>query len=317
LLGVAWLSAIGVVADLALSASVSSSGTLSATADTGPTCGATIQTAVTLTSDLSGCTGNGLRVRTGGSLDCNGHAITGTGTAYGVLVDTATGAQVLNCRISQFSRGIRIAAGASNTASGNELFDNNNYGLELAGATTGNQIESNLVHDNHDEGIHVGTGASNNVIADNQILRSAVENLYLLSSSGNTVERNTIAGSQSAAMYIKHTTSSTFTDNLVSDGPVLVRGSSSGNLFTGNQLTQPGYGFRFKAYNDTVLGWTFPHDNTVVGGSIPNARVCFSFAGAYDNQATQITAGRCTAATRTTLGRQKSTNDVVELIRSS
>src|SRR5262249_36010801 len=154
-----------------------------------------------------------------------------------------TGVQVVHCHVSQFSRGVHLTGGSNNVVSDNELFSNSSYGLDLAGATSGNQITGNLGRDNFDEGIHVGTAATNNLIADNQILRSAVENLYLLSASGNQVMRNTIAGSRSAAIYVKHTTGSTFADNLVSDGPVLVRGTSSGNVFRDNLLTQPGYGY--------------------------------------------------------------------------
>jgi len=278
-------------------------------------CGSVVQGSATLAADLTGCSGVGLRVAAGASLDCAGHAITGSGVMYGVLLDGATGALVSNCRVSNFSRGVRIDGGSGNTITGSELFSNLNYGLELAGATSGNSIEDNVVHDNHDEGIHVGTGAAGNMLSGNQILRSAVENLYLLSSTGNVVTGNTIAGSRSAAIYVKHTTDSTFSGNTVSDGPILVRGDSFGNSFQNNELDGTGYGFRFKAYLQPGIGWTFPHDNSVTGGSMLSKRVCFSFAGAYDNQASQVTARRCAAAVRSTLGRQRSTGDVVELIR--
>jgi len=260
---------------------------------TGHACGDTLRADAILTADLTGCTGVGLRVAADGVvLDCAGHAITGNGGSYGVLLDSTTGAEVRNCRISGFDRGVRLFAGGTNTVSGSEIFGNRQYGVDLAGATLGDRIEANTVRDNGDEGIHVGTGANSTEVVQNQILRSTNENLYVLSSNRCLVDGNTISDAGSAAIYMKHSDDNTVNDNTVRDNPIQVRGDSSGNSFAGNALTPQG--FKFEAYDDVKLGCTYPHDNLVSNGSILNASVCFVFSGAYDNTATKVAANGCT-----------------------
>ena len=93
-------------------------------------------------------------------LDCAGYTLTGSnqpGAWYGIHLDAASGAEVRNCRVTLFRRGIRLRGGGGNALVGNEVFGNR-YGIDLAEATSGNRIEGNAVHDNRDEGIHVGTG---------------------------------------------------------------------------------------------------------------------------------------------------------------
>src|SRR5262249_49398655 len=100
-------------------------------------CGDTVQTTTTLPADLGPCTHVGLHVASGVTLDCGGHKITGdggTGASYGVNLDSATGATVRNCIVSGFGRGLRIRGGSSNLLLDNETHDNN-YGIDLAGAT--------------------------------------------------------------------------------------------------------------------------------------------------------------------------------------
>jgi parallel beta-helix repeat protein len=277
-------------------------------------CGDAVRSDATLDQDLVGCSGTGLRVRSGAVLDCDGHSITGLGTNEGVLVDSAAGAEVRNCRIGGFSRGVRLRAGGVNVVENNEIFANRNYGIELAVATTGNLLQGNLVRDSGDEGIHVGTGADANQLVGNQIVRSHAENLYLLKVSKCTVTGNTLSGSGAAAIYVKDSDDNTFTANTVDDRIVHVRGDSTGNVFTDNELH--GAGFVFQAYHDDSLGWTFPHDNQVNDGLVVGADTCFRFAGAYDNHAQGVVADACRASVSSALGGRAATGNSVILRRT-
>src|SRR5262245_5328293 len=70
-------------------------------------CGDTVTTSTTLSQDIGVCTGTGLRVLSGVTLDCANHTITGSTLSpakYGVLVDGATGATVRNCRVTGFRK---------------------------------------------------------------------------------------------------------------------------------------------------------------------------------------------------------------------
>jgi len=143
-------------------------------------------------------------------------------------------------------------------------------------------------------------------------LRNATEDLYILKSSNCTVDGNTMAGAGSAEIYMKHAQNNTIRNNSVSANPIQVRGDSSGNVFTNNGLT--GDGFKLEAYDDLVLGCTYPHDNQVSNGSILNASVCFVFSGAYNNLATQVEANGCTPQVDSASCGRDATGNTVQLI---
>jgi parallel beta-helix repeat protein len=277
-------------------------------------CGDTVAGSATLASDLGVCKGTGLKLRSNAVLDCAGHTITGSdkaGAWYGVFLDSVTGAEVRNCRVTLFRRGLRISGGQGNRLIGNESFANR-YGIDVA-STGANRIEGNLVRDSRDEGIHVGR-SHDVTISGNQLVHNKRENLYLLNSQRCAVSGNTVSQSRDASIFVKHSDDNSFADNQVFDTAIKLRGDSSGNLFTNTALQ--GEGFRFEAYQDaTTLLWTFPHDNQVTGGSILDAWVCFTFQGAYDNHASGVTVDRCKATKKSTKGGQASTGDTVELIR--
>ena len=274
-------------------------------------CGGTIKGTVKLATDLVGCSAVGLKLAAGAELDCAGHAITGSRGTYGVYLLSLSGAEVRNCRVSGFGIGIRISGGGVNALSGNEIFANSSYGIELAGGTDGNLIEDNIVRDSGDENIHIGAAADSNELDGNTLLRSTNENLYVLQAKKVTVTGNTISGGRGVAVYAKQMTSAYFSNNTIDGGPVQVRGDSYSNLFTQNALS--GFGFRFEAYQESS-GWTYPHDNQVRNGSILGADVCFRFTGAMDNHASGVVANGCTPMTATAAGGKSSTGNTVQLL---
>lgn len=276
-------------------------------------CGDTVVESTTLDEDLGPCVGNGLAVAAGQELDCAGHTISGSnlpGAWYGIYLGQAIAAEVRNCKVTAFRRGIRIRGGRDNTIAANEVFANR-YGIELARDTTANRLEQNLVRDNRDEGIHLGTGTHANEIVDNEIRYSKRENLYLLRSDRNLVEGNVLHHSRNAAIYVKHSSRNRFVDNEVRDRPLQVRGDSSGNTFEGNYLK--GDGYLFEAFEDAT-GWTYPHGNTMTDDLIRKTDFCFRFFGAYDNHATGLrTDGRCAPMTIAVRGEVDSTDNTVDV----
>ena len=252
-------------------------------------CGDTVQGVAVLQSDLGVCQAHGLLMSTGSVLDCAGHTITGadplTGEWYGIHLDTVSGAQVRNCHVTTFRRGLRVIGGGSHTLVGNEL-SRNKYGIDLAGQTAANRIEGNIIRDSRDEGIHVGTGASDNLIVGNQIINSKSENVYLLEASGTRVIGNVLVDAGNASVFIKHSTNSYVASNLVWDTGIELRGDSWGNILENNHL-RGGDGFLFEAYQEDV--WKYPHDNQVRGGTVFNAKPCVRMFGAHDNHVQGVT----------------------------
>lgn len=245
-------------------------------------CGDRVQGVAVLQSDLGVCPGLGLAMSTGSVLDCAGHTITGTdplpGEWYGVELDTVSGAQVRNCRVTAFRRGLRVIGGGGHTLVGNKLFKNK-YGIDLAGQTAANRIEGNVIQDSRDEGIHVGTGARDNLIVGNQILGSKLENVYLLEASGTRLIGNVVVDAGNAAIFIKDSVNNYVADNIVWDTPIQLRGDSWGNVLENNDLR--GDGYVFEAFQEAV--WKYPHGNQVSGGTVFNAGTCVQMLGAYGN----------------------------------
>jgi len=257
-------------------------------------CGDTVTASVTLAQDLGVCTQTALRVvGPGVVLDCAGHTITGndqSNAKFGIQLDGTTGAEVRNCRVTSFRRGLRIDGGSGNRLVDNESFANT-YGIDVAGATTGNTLVGNLVRDNRDEGVHVGTASNDNRIVRNELRYNKNENLYFLRSNGNLVKSNLIHHSSSSAIFVKHSKNNRFIRNEVRDTALQVRGDSTGNVFKGNYLK--GDGYVFDAYQEPT-GWTYPHGNRTKGDCIRKTDFCYRFIGAYDNHARDArTDGRC------------------------
>ena len=260
-------------------------------------CGDTVRGRATLTSNLGVCLETGLFVANGSLLDCNRRTITGRGQEAGVLFESASGAAVHNCTITNFQIGVRVKGGQGNAIVDNEILDSEKYGIDLADAAAGIRIESNTIRDSGDEGIHVGTGASDNVILGNQFVHNKEENVYLLGASGTRVIGNVMVDAGASGIFIKHSTNSYVADNIVFDNPIQVRGGSRDNVLEDNALRRFGSGYVFEALleNDT---WTYPHNNQVTAGTVFNAEICVDLKGAYDNLVQGLTVGACLATVR-------------------
>jgi parallel beta-helix repeat protein len=260
-------------------------------------CGDTVRGQAVLQANLGVCLETGLFVASGALLDCDHHTITGRGQEAGVLFDTANGAEVRNCSISNFLVGVRVKGGQGHAIVGNEILNNERYGIDLADAAAGVRIESNTIRDSGDEGIHVGTGAIDNLILGNQFLKSKAENVYLLAASGTRVIGNVMVDSDlgRAGIFIKHSTNSYVADNIVFDNPIQVRGGSRDNALEDNALRGPGSGYVFEALLENAA-LTYPQNNQVTAGTVFHAEKCVELKGAYDNLVQGLTVGDCSLA---------------------
>jgi parallel beta-helix repeat protein len=277
-------------------------------------CGDTVTGSATLSADLGICPGIGLTVKSGATLDCAGHTITGSdlsGAKHGILVSSATGATVKNCRVTKFRRGIRLYGGSGNQVAGNETFGNR-YGIDVAGASRANTIAGNNIHDNRDEGIHVGTGAHDSVIRENAFSKNKKEAIYILKSHRCQVVDNTISAGDKAGVFVKHSRAAYVAGNWVY-GRVHVRGAASDNVFEDNHLR--GNGYFFEAFEEPAGVWGYPHDNTVTRGLVENTRTCLRFAGAYDNRVIQLQLEQvCDPPAMWPLGGQEPTGNEIDVI---
>jgi hypothetical protein len=269
-------------------------------------CGDRVAGDAVLEEDLLGCRGNGLRLREDATLDCQGHAVTGSGSGWGITLNRTRGAEVRNCLVAEFATGIRLRGGSGNLVEANEVIGNTRYGIELAQRTVANRIYQNLVDDSGDEGVHVGSGADWNILMHNDIRDSGSENVYLLDAQHVFLIANNISSGGSAAIYMKHVVNSALILNSIEDRIVHVRGASHGNAFVVNFLK--GAGYVFDAYNESsgrarvASGWSAPTGNRVIGGRVTGAKTCVRFSGASSNSVEGLVAEGCTSSRSTTKG---------------
>jgi hypothetical protein len=84
-----------------------------------------------MTSDLTGCTGNGLNIKAAGiTLDCQGHFINGTGGGYGIY-DTVNYVTIKNCNINNFGQGIRFQSIVRSNVTNCNITNMVDYGLRF------------------------------------------------------------------------------------------------------------------------------------------------------------------------------------------
>ena len=101
------------------------------TGDPAVCCGDTITSDTTLTYNLTGCSGNGLNIVAAGvTLDCDGYAISGTGSGYGINISNADNVTVKNCVIHSFDVGGILAKLSNNV----NILNNTIYNITDANA---------------------------------------------------------------------------------------------------------------------------------------------------------------------------------------
>jgi parallel beta-helix repeat protein len=306
-------------------------------------CGDTVVASTTLTADIGGCPRAGLRLRAPAIvLDCNGRAVTGVRNGsrdngeVGIHLDPGIGAEVRNCRVTGFRQGIRIGSGRDNRIIGNEVFGNRKYGIEIAGASTGNLIEGNRVGKpagsgvtKAEEGIHNGTGSHRTVIRGNTVLDSKDENIYVLSSTGVQVLANSVAESDNAAIFLKNVHGALVAGNAVTHNSITIRGDSSANTLADNTIVS-GKGYLLEAHRDEPGDpapgyWRFPRRNTITGGWVKDPVVlpgtdppifpCLRFEGAYANRVSGLQLDpKCSPPSETPDGGQESVGNVLDVV---
>ena len=151
-------------------------------------CGDTITTDTTLTSDLTDCVGNGLVIGADNiTLDCSGHLIGGddSGTDSGVYLSGRSGVTVQNCTVTGFHDGIYLYYSSNNTLTGNTSASNTETGIHLGVFANNNDIENNTVRNNNILGISMVSNSDNNTLNSNVACSSRIDIANTGSNSGD------------------------------------------------------------------------------------------------------------------------------------
>lgn len=274
-----------------------------------PTCGATVLADLTLTSDLQDCSEDGLVVAASNvTLDCNGFAITGAGSASntaGIRSHGTSGVTIQNCRIENFTNGITLEDASTHTVMQNTLVGNKSAGLYVHRSTdnilqeneverngygiyllqdSNNVVDRNIVKNNSDVGIFL-VQSTGGTLMENQVSTSG-HGYYLLGTSTTQLLSNIATDNQSASYIITKDSHDNQLDLNQASGSsicVYLLNNVSSNMLTGNTIRDCASGIDIR---DTSEGETFAHHNILMGNAVSNTteagiRV---FPGAMENQ---------------------------------
>jgi parallel beta-helix repeat protein len=261
-------------------------------------CGDTVTSNYVMSADLGPCAGHGLQMGGNARLDCQGFRITGLGNGteqYGIYLrgDTGaelTGATVQRCEVTKFLHGIRLRAADGNVLSDNIAYGNGNfsthvgYGFDVAVGSKNNLFQGNTVQGNADEGVHLGSGTGPNQFVGNLFFNNYLEQIYILSSHGNTFIGNTSYGTGSNSLYLKDSSDNYLEGNTFKDRTARVTGDAHDNEFVDNTFVNATLQFRvYDASPDRI-----PTGNLVDGGSMTHTGTCLRFTETWGNTVADV-----------------------------
>jgi parallel beta-helix repeat protein len=203
-------------------------------------CGDTVGSDYLMTADLGPCprlSGGadtvGLRVRSGATLDCRGHSITGPGDllrdSFGIRVGTSSASSkmtVRGCSVSRFWWGIHVDGATDVLIDSNHLHDNgwkvpvengSGYGVDVANSSAVT-VRNNVIADNGNEGVHLSS-SSGAVIEDNVLRDNGFEQLYLIRADDNVIRRNHAAGG-TQGLEMRFSSGNAFSYNVWAGSPL-------------------------------------------------------------------------------------------------
>ncbi len=202
------------------------------------TCGASVTASITMTSNLNGCTANGLEVGANDiTIDCNGFNITAYSSYYSAIAtESRNNIVIKNCNFNGFSRGITLS-GTTFTNITNNNITNVSYGIALQNSNSNKIINNRLLATwSGGYGINMllsGTFFSNgslnnyNTIANNTI-QNSYYGIYLKDYSRyNNITNNTIFNISSSAINAQNAWGNNISLNLINrtqDGILFANG---------------------------------------------------------------------------------------------
>jgi len=253
----------------------------------GITCGATVTTDTTLTSDLLNCPDNGLVIGADGiTLDLNGHTIRGDGAPVGSCPDDAvcdvgiangTGHKDVTIKggtVQRFDVGVLVLGASQNRIQRIRSANDSSFGM----------IVSNSTQSRIDHNSSVDDGISGIVVFDSQRLRidhnfvagTTGYAVPVFGSSNNRFEDNLLTSDQHGFLLGSSDQNPGSNDNEIrgnrlADGPSIEVAQSSDNQVRNNTLTDPSDGILLIESRRTQVS-----DN-----SITEAGVGFPEAGGF------------------------------------
>jgi parallel beta-helix repeat protein len=216
-------------------------------------CNQPVTGSVTLGTDIVCPSGNGPILQGNNVVfDCAGHSITNqNGGGRGIMINSASGDTIKNCRISNFQIGIwdssNVCSSCKDTITGNTVSSSvAGYGIYLDG-TQSTTLSNNLVVGSALYGFYLATSSS--IITNNNATSNGTGGfLFVAIFASNTFSGNTAIGNGGDGFHLPGNTSqNTLNSNTAygNTGNGFILDGSTQNSFTGNVANGNGVnGFR-------------------------------------------------------------------------
>jgi parallel beta helix pectate lyase-like protein len=191
-------------------------------------CGMTVTTDLTLTQNITGCSGDGLDVvATGVTIDLGGHTIRGTGSGTGAVL-SGEGITVQNGTIEGFATGVDTSGDQQLAALRNLVVDQNGLGVS-ARQGHGLVIDHSAILQNSDDGVRL-TVAPQATISNSLIARNGGAGIDVPVDSSDAAHftNDTVVGNAGAGIFVVSSTT-TATNNVVT-------GNGGGGIVAGESL---------------------------------------------------------------------------------
>ena len=256
-------------------------------------CGATVVENTKLTADIGPCSGGGLKLVSGVTLDCQGHRISGTPSRDGITATTVVDVRLRNCVIEGFRSGVRVVGGRD-AFIGSNLFRGNVKAIRIEGGADSPVVDDNVIEASRDTGLAM-VGAVDAVVTSNVFAGNVKINARIEQVVRGEFLANVLAGPTKADLDVRFTKTVVFRDNDVQTTSVKVSGDSSELRFVDNDVAALDYGYRFEVRKDSAGIPRAPQGNMVANGTVPNAAVCFRFSGASETEIEKVGVRACAA----------------------
>ncbi len=249
----------------------------------GVSCG-TINTNVTLSSDINA---DGTCMVFGDdylSLNCDNHTITGSGSGTGIVALNKKNLSITNCRVLNFTNGIGLGGTNHSTLASNEVYNNSNigialqassfnnltnntvyssnYGIYLNAYSVNNTLHSNTVHSNAKNGFLMLRNSQNNTLSVNSAYNNSMSGVAASASQKNTFNSNSVFNNSYAGFELQSSDYLTLFNNTAysnsADGFLIGASSSNGNITKNTAHNNSNNGFTFLSSDNSTL-----HNNTV------------------------------------------------------
>jgi parallel beta-helix repeat protein len=163
----------------------------------GPRCGDTVTSDTTLTRPVR-CTGNGLWVQSGVTLDLGGHTVYGDGTGIGVIL--REGATLRHGRVRGFETGVTVQNGRG-TIEDATIARNTGRGIQAAGfRDTWLIVRRSLVAANGGDGMYLDFVAAQ--VSDSRFLRNGDYGVRAYNGDASRFERNAFTANRRRGLYV-------------------------------------------------------------------------------------------------------------------